>query len=114
MWMQEPNPSIRVSAKRNPGKDESDECGPNGYTSLADIYKAPIPARDHRRRTLTVHTQRVGDSYVGGLIMYVFAQGELVWSGFLPHSIVAGLDGPIGVRSDSGNYSFKLEREPHR
>ncbi|MDX6650423.1 MAG: hypothetical protein QOJ97_2374, partial [Solirubrobacteraceae bacterium] len=38
----------------------------------------------------------------------VYADGAVVYAGRLSAALSGGLDGPIGVRSDNGDYVFAL------
>jgi hypothetical protein len=44
----------------------------------------------------------------GSLILTVLADGKLARKLTLPADVAAGLDGPIGTRSDNGRYRFTL------
>jgi hypothetical protein len=105
MWRQHPTASIDISVKRNPGQDESDECGNGGYSPIANI-----PLRRDRRaadapRALEVRTQR---SRSGSLAVQVYADGVRVFAGAVDRALAAGLDGPAGLRSDNGRYVMRL------
>lgn len=115
MWHQHVS-QVVVTVKRNPGLDTHAECTKvpgHGYTTLREI---PVP-RDHRFggwQTLEARTAATP----GHLDLQVFANGREVFhdllfaSQFGPFTGVGALDGPIGLRSDGGSFSFSLGREP--
>jgi len=100
MWRAEPRRELEVSVKRNPGKRTSKQCGNSGYRKLAAI---PVAAGDHH--TFRARSQRTGD---GGLRLTLSADGAQVYDEQLPAALTANLDGPAGLRSDNGVYSFRL------
>jgi hypothetical protein len=51
---------------------------------------------------------RVTPSADGAPYLRVFADKALVWEGALPASLTTDLNGPAGVRSDNGDYVFRL------
>jgi hypothetical protein len=102
MWRTYPDRVIEISIKRNPGQHTSTECGNNGYSDVAVI---PELAAVHRRHLLKADTRRTAD---GSLVVAVYADSKLVRKVTLAPDLTAGLDGPIGVRSDNGRYRFTL------
>jgi hypothetical protein len=102
MWRTYPDRVIEISIKSNPGEDTSAECGNNGYSDVAVI---PELAGAHGRHVLEADTQRAAD---GSLGLSVYADHKLVRKVTLPADQTAGLDGPIGIRSDNGRYRFTL------
>lgn len=102
MWRTYPDRVIEISIKSNPGEDTSAECGNNGYSDVAVI---PELAGAHGRHVLEADMRRTAD---GSLVLAVHADGELVRKLTLAADLTAGLDGPIGVRSDNGRYRFTL------
>jgi hypothetical protein len=106
MWWEYPVHQIAISVKRNPGQDTSAECGNRGYT---DVAKIPLPVapsvRDHRTHVLEARGHRAVD---GTLALTVLADGVRVYRDHLGVDLTAGLDGPIGVRSDNGTYRFSI------
>jgi hypothetical protein len=102
MWHADPDHAIEVQVKSNPGQTTSAQCGNRGYQELATI---PMPAPDKRVHTLEARTRRLAD---GSLILAVYTDGKLLRRMTLPASLTAGLAGPVGVRSDNGDYLFRL------
>lgn len=102
MWRTYPDRVIEISRKSNPGEHTSAQCGNAGYSDLAVI---PASAGAHGRHRLEADTRRITN---GSLVLAVYADGGLVRRLTLPPSIAAALDGPIGVRSDNGQYRFTL------
>ena len=106
MWHQFPDNVIEVSVKRNPGQTTSAECGNRGYTQLAEVTLGPGPGTDdHSPHVLAVRTRRTD---AGAIAIRVFKDGALVRRVRVSPELAAGLDGPIGVRSDNGDYFFQL------
>jgi hypothetical protein len=102
MWRTYPDRVIEISIKSNPGETTSAECGNNGYSDVAVI---PELAGGHGRHVLEADTRRTAD---GSLALAVYADGKLVRKVTLAADLTAGLDGPIGIRSDNGRYRFTL------
>ena len=106
MWWEYPVHQIVISVKRNPGQDASAECGNRGYTDVARIPLRLAPTvRDVRTHVLEARTHREPD---GTLSLTVIADGARVSRTRLGADLTAGLNGPIGVRSDNGTYRFTL------
>jgi hypothetical protein len=102
MWRQYPKGAIEVLIKRNPGQTTSTQCGNNGYTRIA-LISARV--NTHVRHNLRVDTAQTA---TGALKLSVYADYKLIRRLTVPASLAAGLDGPIGVRSDNGHYVFRL------
>jgi hypothetical protein len=102
MWRTYPDRVIEISVKRNSGEDTSAECGDRGYTDVALI---PEPSGVHARHVLEADTQPQPD---GSMELTVSADGAVADQLTLPATLAAGLDGPVGVRSDNGRYHFTL------
>lgn len=102
MWRAYPDRAIEISTKRNPGQTTSAQCGNRGYTDVAVI---PRPAAPNATHTLEVRTRRVAD---GGLVVAVYADARLARRVTLGPELASGLEGPVGVRSDNGDYLFRL------
>jgi hypothetical protein len=102
MWHAAPDSVVEISVKRNAGQTTSAQCGNRGYTELASL---PMPAPDRRLHVLEARTRRAAD---GSLVLAVYADGRLLRRMTLPADTAAGLEGPIGVRSDNGDYLFRL------
>lgn len=102
MWRTYPDHVIEISIKRNPGETTSAECGNAGYSDIAVI---PENAKVFQRHLLEADTSPQPD---GSLELTVYADSQMVSQLTLTPSQVAGLDGPIGIRSDNGRYRFML------
>ena len=97
-----PRPRDRDLDEAQPWSDTSSECGSNGYSDIAVI---PEPAGVHGRHVLEADTRRTAD---GSLVLAVYADSKLVRNVTLAPDITAGLNGPVGIRSDNGRYRFTL------
>ena len=104
MWRSRPDRAIVISVKRNPGQTTSAQCGNRGYTPLATIPTPRDAGTGGSTRELRVTTSPLGSS----LRMRVFRDGTQVYVRTLRASLVDGLNGPVGVRSDNGDYTFQL------
>jgi hypothetical protein len=104
MWRDSPDRSLEISVKRNPGETTSAQCGNAGYQDVAVVPLTTPPSADLSAHVLEA---RVRPSSTGAALT-VFADGTPVWQGTLPAALTAGLNGPAGVRSDDGNYVFRL------
>jgi hypothetical protein len=103
MWRSFPDSAIAIYVKRNAGETRSSQCGNGGYTDVATI---PAPAVDAGvNHVLEVHTRHLAD---GSAIAAIYVDGRLLRRQTLPATLAAGLNGPIGVRSDNGAYLFHL------
>jgi hypothetical protein len=101
MWHAAPESEIEVQVKSNPGQTTSAQCGNRGYSEVATI---PMPAPDRRLHVLEARTRRAAN---GSLALAVYTDGRLRRHLTLPAGVAAG-EGPIGVRSDNGDYLFRL------
>ncbi len=98
MWRIEPKEAIVVSVKRNPGQRIHAECGASNYTNVkADISQAP-PA-------MGIGIPHSLEAELTGDRLVVHADERLVWSGRIPPSGLE-FDGPAGLRTDNGRFSF--------
>lgn len=100
MWRIEPESSIVVSIKTNPGMHSSSECGNRGYQNIKPKRSSAIPSL------------RAGDFHslvaqMNGSEMRVSVDSRLVWEGDLGPEALA-FDGPIGLRTDNGRFEFEL------
>ncbi len=99
MWHIEPDSRIAVSVKRNPGKRTHEECGAHGYvnikprTSLAQ--PKILPGESH-----TLHADLKGDD------LTLVADDRVVWEGTVGDAI-AGIEGPVGFRTDNTRFEFE-------
>lgn len=106
MWREFPEHTIVVSVKRNPGQTTSAACGNRGYTDIARIPLGPSAStRDHHTHRLEARTRAHADGTLG---VTVVADRRTVLNRTVPADLAGGLAGPIGVRSDNGDYRFSL------
>jgi hypothetical protein len=106
MWHQFPDNAIQVQVKRNPGQTTSAECGNRGYTTIATIPLGEGDSTDdHSAHRLQAETRR---SPNGALILTLYTDGSLLRKLRISAALTAGLQGPIGIRSDNGHYLFRL------
>jgi hypothetical protein len=103
MWRSYPSSVVSIQVKQNFAKDTSADCGNGGYTTIADIPVAT--ATSSMAHTLEARTRRNAD---GSLGLAVYTDGALLRQTTLSAALTAGLDGPIGIRSDNGEYVFRL------
>jgi hypothetical protein len=103
MWHIAPSPGVVVSVKSNPGQSRHAECGDRGYRFLepATMRAAPPiePGQPH-----------VLGAEIRGRTLLVKTDGVTSWEGELP-AVAFEFDGPIGVRSDNGEFSVALRAE---
>jgi hypothetical protein len=100
MWRAAPSAGIVVQVKSNPGKSTHAECGDQGYVAVqatAGTQPAAIQIGEQ-------HTLRAD---LDGDVLTVLADGRLAWQGTLPRE-ARDLDGPVGIRSDNGQFGFEL------
>jgi hypothetical protein len=103
MWRAKPDNAIVVYVKRNAGKATSADCGNGGYTNVAEVPLTGInPRASH---LLDVRTYR---TTTGSLLTLIRTDGKLLRRLDLDATLTAGLAGPVGVRSDNGDYRFRL------
>jgi hypothetical protein len=107
MWHIEPTTGIHVALKTNPGRRTHAECGDGGYRTLPATWsRADVRAiRAGEPRTLR--------ATIEGDLMRVAADGAPVWTGRLPPEALT-LDGPVGFRSDNGEFDLVLRAQPPR
>jgi hypothetical protein len=103
MWHIEPSPGIVVSVKSNPGQSRHAECGDRGYSFLEPTSSKPVapiaPGQSHVLAT-----------EIRGRVLLVKTDGQQSWQGELPPAALE-FDGPVGVRSDNGEFSVELRAE---
>jgi hypothetical protein len=104
MWRIEPAPGIVVSVKSNPGQSRHAECGDRGYSILEPSTSARAPTVEPGRAHVIGVEMR-------GRQLLVKADGRESWVGELPAAALE-FDGPVGVRSDNGEFSVELRAEP--
>jgi hypothetical protein len=100
MWRINPESKLAVSAKRNVGAHTSAQCGNHGYENIKP------------RRASDVPRLQPGESHVLRAEMKqeelrVFVDNREVWEGDIG-SDAAGLEGPVGIRSDNARLEFDL------
>jgi hypothetical protein len=106
MWHQFPENEIEVQLKSNPGQTTSSQCGNRGYSELATIPMGTGDATaDHGPHLLQADTRRAAN---GALALTVSADGRQLRKLRLSAAQSSGLEGPIGVRSDNGDYLLQL------
>ncbi len=104
MWHIEPAPALVVSVKSNPGQARHAECGDRGYRFLPPMTPALAPRVEPGRT-------HVLSAELRGSRLLVKADGREMWVGELPPAALE-FDGPLGVRSDNGEFSVELRAEP--
>ncbi len=104
MWHILPEQGLWVVVKSNPGQTEHAQCRDNGYTTVKATKSATVP----ELRVNDGHTLRAD---LDGETMRVFADGASVWEGKLPRASL-DFDGPVGTRSDNGEFDFELRIAP--
>jgi hypothetical protein len=104
MWRIEPAPGIVVSVKSNPGQSRHSECGDSGYRILE-------PSTSARAATVEPGRAHVMGVEMRGRRLLVKTDGSESWVGELP-AAAFDFDGPVGVRSDNGEFSVELRAEP--
>ncbi len=95
-----PDSKLVVSVKRNPNAHTSAECGNRGYENIKPRNESAVP----RLQSGQSHTLR---AEMKNAELRVFADDQEVWEGDVG-SEAAGLDGPIGIRSDNVRIEFEL------
>jgi hypothetical protein len=103
MWHIEPSPGIVVSVKSNPGQSRHAECGDRGYSFLQPTIEKEPPRIEPGQS----HVLRAS---IRGRTLRVTTDGAISWEGELPASAFE-FDGPVGVRSDNGEFSVALRAE---
>jgi hypothetical protein len=100
MWHIEPTQGIVVSVKSNPGQQRHAECGAAGYSFLEPSRTVPVGA-------VVVGQRHVLEAAIRGRELHVMADGVTSWQGQLPEAVFT-FDGPVGVRSDNGDFDVEL------
>lgn len=104
MWHIEPTSGIRVSVKWNPGQTRHDQCGDHGYINVApSSWRRDLPP-------IAVGEKRTLRARIDGKTMHVIVDGAPAWEGSLPAEAFS-LDGPVGLRSDNGEFDVELDAE---
>lgn len=109
MWKLDDKEQVAVSVKRNPGKATHQECGANGYVSIAPAFKERperFPsAKDGKPHTLEAEVTKPD---AAAFELVVKADGKVVWQGKIEAKLLDDIDGPAGFRSDNCAFTFKL------
>jgi hypothetical protein len=103
MWHIAPSANIVVSVKSNPGQSRHAECGDRGYDFLQPLSKKPAPR-------IEPGESHVLEAELRGRTLLVKTDGETSWEGELPAAAFE-FDGPVGLRSDNGEFSVALRAE---
>jgi hypothetical protein len=93
MWQIKPVAKLTVSLKSNPGAHTYEQCGANGYKSIAPQWSAEAPVL----RPGEAHA--LAASIEDGTL-YVRIDGKVVWQGEAGPQALA-LHGPLGMRTDN-------------
>jgi hypothetical protein len=105
MWHIEPLPRLVVSLKSNPGQHLHSECADRGYAQLQPEQARALPPLELGQRHVLRAT--LLESEPSGLQLDVQVDGVSHWRGRLPAS-AATLEGPVGLRSDNGQFDVQL------
>jgi hypothetical protein len=103
MWHIEPSPKIVVSLKSNPGQSRHAECGDRGYAVLQPRTATAAPV-------VATGEPHVLGAVIAGRELSVTTDGSSIWVGELPEAAFS-FDGPVGLRSDNGEFSAELRAE---
>ena len=91
-----PSSRIIVSLKNNPGMTTSEQCGANGYTSVANVAVAQIQPGQEYKLAAKFAT--------GTNTLMVYYNDEPIWVG----NIGASWTGVGGIRTDNVKTHFKV------
>lgn len=100
MWRIDPESKLVVSVKRNRNEHTSAECGNRGYENIKPRKIADVPHLQPGQS----HTLR---AEMKNQELRLLVDHHEVWNGDLGAE-AAGLDGPIGIRSDNARFEFEL------
>jgi hypothetical protein len=101
IWRIEPESKLVVSVKSNSNAHTSAECGNRGYKNIKPKKTSAVP----RLRPGEPHTLR---AEMKKQELRVFVDRHEVWQGDVG-SDAAGLEGPVGIRSDNARLEFDLK-----
>ena len=101
MWRIDPESTLVVSVKRNPGARTSAECGNRGYENVNPSSASAVP----RLRPGESHTLR---AEMKKEELKIFVDNHEVWEGVVG-SDAAGPQGQAGIRSDNARLEFDLK-----
>jgi len=106
MWRIAPTARLMVSLKSNPGQRQHSECRDRGYINLEPERSAPLPPlRQGERHVLSASLLPAAKA--SDLELEVKVDGVSLWRGVLP-AAAAALAGPVGLRSDNGQFDVRL------
>ncbi|HEY1481480.1 MAG TPA: hypothetical protein VGF19_02045, partial [Candidatus Acidoferrum sp.] len=100
MWRIEPESRLVVSIKSNPGQHTSAECANRGYKNIKPAHSSPVPSLSEGQAH-SLHAAMQGQD------LKVYVDDRLVWQGLL-NTETAGLQGPVGIRSDNARLELQL------
>ena len=100
MWHIEPQAGLHVSLKANPELGSTD-CHDHGYQTIAPAWSLA------EVRPVTVGETRTLAARIVGAELQVTVDGAPAWRAPLP-PLAFAVDGPVGVRSDNGQFSVIL------
>ena len=106
VWRIEPEEKLMVTLKRNPGQTLHKECGARGYHHVAGDYfsKYGLTAKDRKTHKLLVKIYEINQVPAYS----VWVDQQKIQSGTIDPDLLGGIDGPVGIRSDNGKFTFKL------
>lgn len=103
-WRFEPFEEILITLKANPGKSRHAECGASGYTVLdrVALSRFGVTALDDKSHTLAARLNEAESR------LSVNVDGHDVWNDQIDPTSLAGINGPVGFRSDNSVLVFKM------
>jgi hypothetical protein len=101
MWRIDTESKLVVSVKRNSNAHTSAECGNRGYRNIKPRKASALP-RLRPGEFHTLHAEMKKED------LRVLVHNHEVWEGEVG-SDAAGLEGPIGIRSDNARLEFDLK-----
>ena len=104
MWHIEPDAKFGVSIKRNPGQYTHEQCDAHGYVTIRPRMSTTLP----RVLPGESHTLR---ATLAGEDLTLTADDQVVWEGPIGNGI-AGIDGPVGLRTDNARFEFDYYVSP--
>lgn len=97
----EPETSVVVQVKHNPGAHTHDDCGSGGYRTMKSVAEvASVPA-------ITIGSTHRFLAAMEGKALRVWLDGALVWFGDVSDEAFT-FDGPVGFRTDNGRFDVAL------